>query len=216
MADAAYAIFSKDSKKFTANFCIDDEILRGEGVTNFNEYSYVPNAQLILDFFLDDPGTSKDITKDFHSIPVATLVARTTGGVAAVNGSRPFTTDAPKTGADAKPAVTDPQLEATFKAIEGLIGDDLVKSIGGLFQFELKGGSSFVIDLKKSPGWAGLGQATGKPDVVMTLDAADFIKMFAGKLNPTSAFMSGKLKIKGDLGLAMKLEKLLKKTQAKL
>jgi len=42
--------------------------------------------------------------------------------------------------------------------------------------------------------------------------------MFAGKLSPTTAFMLGKLKIKGNMGLAMKLEKLLKKmsTAAKL
>ena len=104
------------------------------------------------------------------------MAARTAGGAAAVNASRPFTTDAPKTGADAKAGAINPQLEATFKAIEGLLGDDLVKSNGGLFQFELKGGST----------------------------------------SATPAFMSGKLKIKGDLGLAMKLEKLLKKTQAKL
>jgi len=50
----------------------------------------------------------------------------------------------------------------------------------------------------------------------MTLARDDFIKMFGGNLNPTAAFMSGRLKIKGDLSLAMKLEKLVKNLQAKL
>jgi hypothetical protein len=44
----------------------------------------------------------------------------------------------------------------------------------------------------------------------MTLSPEDFGKMFSGKLNATQAFMSGQLKIKGDLALAMKLEKLMK------
>jgi putative sterol carrier protein len=50
----------------------------------------------------------------------------------------------------------------------------------------------------------------------MTLNAANFIKMFAGKMNPTTAYMSGKLKIKGDLAMAMKLEKIMKQAQSKL
>jgi putative sterol carrier protein len=77
---------------------------------------------------------------------------------------------------------------------------------------------SFFLDLKNDAGSTGAGSpAEGvKVDVTMTLNRADFIKMFAGQMNPTSAFMTGRLKIKGDLGLAMKLEKLLKKLQPKL
>lgn len=45
----------------------------------------------------------------------------------------------------------------------------------------------------------------------MTLDSEDFIKMFKGELKAVSAFMSGKLKIQGDMALAMKLEKLMNK-----
>ena len=73
----------------------------------------------------------------------------------------------------------------------------------------------YYLDLKNSPGATG----EGTPDdaqVTMTLSAEDFAKMFSGKLNPTQAFMSGQLKIKGDLGLAMKLEKLMKKMKSNL
>ena len=38
---------------------------------------------------------------------------------------------------------------------------------------------------------------------------ADFVSMVNGKLNPQMAFMSGKLKIQGDMGLAMKLQQIL-------
>ncbi|NLA04878.1 MAG: SCP2 sterol-binding domain-containing protein, partial [Firmicutes bacterium] len=37
----------------------------------------------------------------------------------------------------------------------------------------------------------------------------DFGSLLDGKLNATSAFMAGKLKVKGDMGLAMKLQSLL-------
>lgn len=42
-------------------------------------------------------------------------------------------------------------------------------------------------------------------DVTMTADADVFQDILAGNINPTSAFMSGKLKIDGDMGAAMRL-----------
>ena len=57
---------------------------------------------------------------------------------------------------------------------------------------------------------------SGEAQVKMTLDSADFLKMFQGELNPTSAFMGGKLKIKGDVMMAMKLEKLMGQVRSKL
>ncbi len=52
MADAAYAILVKPSRKFTGNFCIDEELLRSEGVTDFSKYQAAPGAELIPDLFL--------------------------------------------------------------------------------------------------------------------------------------------------------------------
>ncbi|MBN9684446.1 MULTISPECIES: SDR family oxidoreductase [unclassified Corallococcus] len=52
MADAAYAILTRPSRSFTGNFCIDDEVLRAAGVTNFDKYQSVPGAELLPDFFL--------------------------------------------------------------------------------------------------------------------------------------------------------------------
>lgn len=43
-----------------------------------------------------------------------------------------------------------------------------------------------------------------------------FNSMVAGSVKPTTAFMSGKLKIKGNMGLAMKLEKLMSSLKSKL
>ena len=49
----------------------------------------------------------------------------------------------------------------------------------------------------------------------MIMDSDDFTLLFAGKLNSMQAFMGGKLKIKGDMTQALKLEKLMKSVQAK-
>jgi citronellol/citronellal dehydrogenase len=52
MADAAYVILTKPSREFTGNFCIDDEILRSAGVTDFSKYQFAPGAELFGDLFL--------------------------------------------------------------------------------------------------------------------------------------------------------------------
>ncbi len=52
MADAAYVILTKPSREFTGQFCIDDEVLRRSGVTDFDRYQFVPGAELLPDFFL--------------------------------------------------------------------------------------------------------------------------------------------------------------------
>lgn len=42
MADAAYALLSRNSAHYTGNFVIDDDILREEGIQDFDQYSIDP------------------------------------------------------------------------------------------------------------------------------------------------------------------------------
>ncbi|MBL8717505.1 MAG: short chain dehydrogenase, partial [Myxococcales bacterium] len=53
MADAAYAILTKPFKDCTGNFFVDEDLLRKEGVTDFDKYLLVPGAEPTQDFFLD-------------------------------------------------------------------------------------------------------------------------------------------------------------------
>ena len=54
MADAAYAILCRDSGACSGNFYIDEEVLRAEGETDFDQYAVAPGADLFRDFFVPD------------------------------------------------------------------------------------------------------------------------------------------------------------------
>jgi citronellol/citronellal dehydrogenase len=52
VADAAHAILLRDSKTFSGHFFIDDEVLRAEGVKDFDKYAVSPGEKLFSDLFL--------------------------------------------------------------------------------------------------------------------------------------------------------------------
>jgi len=97
---------------------------------------------------------------------------------------------------------------------------DAVKQGKAVFAFTLKNGSgdseSWFIDLKES-GKVGKGVAPEgkKADVTLLLSDADFNNLISGKANAQKLFMSGKLKVKGDVMKATKMEPILKRAQTK-
>jgi citronellol/citronellal dehydrogenase len=54
MGDAAYVIFTKPSREFTGQFCIDDKVLYESGVRDFERYRVDPTVPLMSDFFVPD------------------------------------------------------------------------------------------------------------------------------------------------------------------
>ena len=55
MSDAAYAIFTRKSSDFTGQFCIDEELLRSTGVSDFSRYAMTPGMKdedLYPDYFV--------------------------------------------------------------------------------------------------------------------------------------------------------------------
>ncbi|OBT64376.1 hypothetical protein VE03_05754 [Pseudogymnoascus sp. 23342-1-I1] len=92
-----------------------------------------------------------------------------------------------------------------------------IKQGQSVFAFTLKNKAgetdSWHIDLKKEGVVAkGLGD---KPTVTLSLSDDDFGKLVAGKANAQRLFMSGKLKVKGDVMKATKMEPILKRAQTK-
>lgn len=53
-------------------------------------------------------------------------------------------------------------------------------------------------------------EAGENPTMTLTMDAQDYMNMVGGKLNPMNAFMQGKIKLQGDMGLAMKFQNMFK------
>jgi hypothetical protein len=87
---------------------------------------------------------------------------------------------------------------------------DVVAKINSIYQFNISGpgGGSWSIDCTKPGGEVATGQKDGAKCTVAATDA-DFLNVVNGKLNPQMAFMSGKIRIQGDMGLAMKLQQIL-------
>jgi citronellol/citronellal dehydrogenase len=52
VADAAHAILTSPSRELTGRFCIDEDVLREAGITDFASYAVDPNAPLAPDIFL--------------------------------------------------------------------------------------------------------------------------------------------------------------------
>ena len=53
MADAAYVIVTRDSRSTDGQLFIDEEVLRGHGIADFEQYAMTPGAALFNDIFLD-------------------------------------------------------------------------------------------------------------------------------------------------------------------
>lgn len=87
---------------------------------------------------------------------------------------------------------------------------DVAEKINSTYQFELTGdgGGSWGIDLTKKENHIVSGSLT-EPKVTITMTAKDFVDLVEGRLNGQMAFMQGKLKLKGDMSLALKLQQIL-------
>ena len=86
---------------------------------------------------------------------------------------------------------------------------ELAEQIGAKYKFEVTGdgGGTWLVDLSEGSGSVSAGD--GDADCHITVDSADFLAIINGELNGQMAFMSGKLKVQGDMMLAMKLGSIL-------
>ena len=74
------------------------------------------------------------------------------------------------------------------------------------YVFDIEGAGQWMVDV--DDGTITVSEGAGDADVTISTSQETFEKIVAGEQNPTSAYMTGKLKIKGDMGAAMKLQKL--------
>ncbi|XP_070602017.1 sterol carrier protein 2 isoform X3 [Erythrolamprus reginae] len=111
-----------------------------------------------------------------------------------------------------------------FKEIEKKLqeeGEQYVKKIGGIFAFKVKDGpegkeATWVVDVKNGKGCVDT-NTDKKADCTISMSDDDLLSLMTGKMNPQTAFFQGKLKISGNMGMAMKLQNLqLQAEKAKL
>ncbi len=94
---------------------------------------------------------------------------------------------------------------------EQIKGDpEKAKSLNAVYQFDISGpnGGTWTVALTANDLGVREGAAPS-PGCTISMADKDFVDMVAGKLKGQAAFMAGKLKIKGNMGLAMKLEQVL-------
>ncbi|KAG9307206.1 hypothetical protein G9A89_017034 [Geosiphon pyriformis] len=105
---------------------------------------------------------------------------------------------------------------AVFEALKSKIEanpKDPMSKAKGIFEFRIKNPEGneqvWTMDLKKN-GTVQIGPGKEKPDIVLTMADNTFVDLYSGKLNGPKALILGKLKVKGNLALAGKLDGLLK------
>lgn len=98
--------------------------------------------------------------------------------------------------------MTIDQIEAQMKSrAMNFIG------LGALVKFDLGSGQALFIDGRTTPPT--IGREGTSPDTTLTISPENLVKLAEGKLAPTLAFMTGKLKVSGNMGIALKLANML-------
>jgi len=103
------------------------------------------------------------------------------------------------------------EVAKVFEEMNGNMNADKAGKINSTYLFDITGEGKWFADLTKGEGpW--ITEAADDADAKCTITVAkgeDWVAIATGKMNPTAAFMQGKLKVKGDMSLAMKLQGLL-------
>jgi putative sterol carrier protein len=94
-----------------------------------------------------------------------------------------------------------------FAGLESSVDEQKLAGVNNSYLFDIEGEGRWFVDVKDGKLTVTPGDAPDA-DVTITTSADTFQKISSGEQNATTAYMTGKLKIKGDMGAAMKLQKL--------
>ena len=102
-----------------------------------------------------------------------------------------------------------PTVKETFDLMPSRFKPDKAQGVNAVIQYEItgEGGGTWYATIKDGT-CSVTGGTAPSPGLTLTMSGQDWLDMLAGKLSGQMAFMSGKLKLKGDMGLAKKLPSL--------
>jgi putative sterol carrier protein len=93
-----------------------------------------------------------------------------------------------------------------FEGLESRVDGSKTAGMRNSYLFDIEGAGTWKVDV--DDGKVTVTEGGSDADAVITTSEETFTKIATGEQNPTSAYMTGKLKVKGDMGAAMKLQKL--------
>lgn len=93
-----------------------------------------------------------------------------------------------------------------FDSLESRADASKLAGMTNSYVFEIEGEGEWLV--RVADGAVTVAEGGGEADVTIQTSSETFAKIVSGEQNPTTAYMTGKLKIKGDMGAAMKLQKI--------
>jgi len=93
-----------------------------------------------------------------------------------------------------------------FSTLESNVDESRTAGMTNSYLFDIDGAGQWVVAV--DDGKVAVTEGAGEADTTIQTSEENFLAITRGELNPTTAYMTGKLKIKGDMGAAMKLQKL--------
>ena len=93
-----------------------------------------------------------------------------------------------------------------FEGLPGRVDPERIAGMNNTYLFDIEGAGTWRVAI--ADGVIEVAEGGDDADVTFSASAENFEKILAGEQNATTAYMTGKLKIKGDMGAAMKLQKL--------
>jgi putative sterol carrier protein len=93
-----------------------------------------------------------------------------------------------------------------FESLESRVDRSRTAGMSNSYLFDIEGAGKWTVRVED--GKVNVSEGGEDADAVISTSEETFEKIASGEQNPTSAYMTGKLKVKGDMGAAMKLQKL--------